>query len=80
LIIIKRGSVLAGRKTSNGFIAALPGTMLMLVVISICFAGAPVLNSIYCLNKYLPLADFILAILTGILIKNTINVPKINNN
>lgn len=62
---------------SNGAMAALPGAMLILAVAIICFAGAPVLNSIYFFNKYLPLADFILAILLGIAIKNTIGVPKI---
>ena len=64
-------------KTSNGFVAALPGGMLILAVAIICFAGAPVLNSIHFFNKYLPLADFILAILLGIFIKNTIGVPDI---
>ena len=54
-------------KSTNGFVAALPGAMLILAVAIICFAGAPVLNSIYFFNKYLPLADFILAILLGIL-------------
>lgn len=62
---------------TNGFIAALPGGMLVLAVAILSFAFAPRLNSIYFFNNYLPLADFILAILFGIFIKNTIGVPEI---
>lgn len=68
---------MTGNKNANGVVAALPGAMLILAVAIICFAGAPVLNSIYFFNKYLPLADFILAILLGIVIKNTIGVPDV---
>lgn len=63
-------------ENKNSFAAA-PGAMLILAVAIICYAGAPVLNSIYFFGKYLPLADFILAILLGIFIKNTIGVPTV---
>lgn len=67
----------SSEKQPKGFMAAVPGGMLILAVAIICYAGAPVLNSVYFFQKYMPLADFILAILLGILIKNTIGVPEI---
>lgn len=56
---------------------ALPGALLIISLAVACFYIAPLINSIYFFNKFLPLADFILAIIVGIAIKNTIGVAKI---
>lgn len=62
---------------TKGAVSAAPGAILILAVAVVCYAGAPVLNSVPFFGKYLPLADFILAILLGILIKNTIGVADV---
>jgi len=61
-------------RRQDGLRANLPGWGLISFVAVFCFYIAPQINSLYFFEAYMPLADFILAIIVGLIIKNIVGV------
>ena len=58
-------------------IDSIPGAILVIIVAVSAFFIAPFLQKYPLFKTYLELKDFILAILMGILIKNTVGIPRV---
>jgi len=65
------------KSLTQEIIDSLPGALLVLGVALAAYYVAPYLRKYELFRTYLELKDFILAILFGILIKNTIGIPKL---
>ncbi|MBT8764073.1 putative sulfate exporter family transporter [Desulfohalobiaceae bacterium Ax17] len=69
-------SVEKPKSFAQEFIDSIPGAILVIAVAVAAYVIAPYLRQYPLFKTYLSLKDFILAILFGILIKNTVGVPK----
>ncbi len=74
-------SVSAPQESSPSFnmlaLQSLPGLLLVIVVALASFYVAPIINEIPFFKNYLSLKDFLLAIIIGMIIRNTIGVAPI---
>ena len=66
-----------GKSLMQEIVESAPGAILVIGIAVAAYITAPILKQYPLFKTYLSLKDFILAILFGIMIKNTVGVPKI---
>lgn len=66
-----------GKTLAQEIVDSAPGVLLVLSVALAAYFAAPALLKYPLFKSYLSLSDFILAIMLGIVIKNTVGVPKL---
>ena len=69
--------IIEGKSLAQEITESAPGVLLVIGVAVAAYFTAPFLKQYPLFKTYLSLKDFILAILFGIMIKNTVGVPKI---